>query len=311
MFDAYSTASFRVRNDYTDNLKSGKHLDPLLRFLVDVLGHALARALDLDKEGFTAEHIRSYSIDLADSEPAERDMNWLLIHLFYLILKYIPGLFKMWYLDCPSKQTKNTIQSWMQRFFSPLIISDALDEVVEWAAHQETGDPDTQEIVVKVSKPMHEIMAGYPVDDDAATISLHVPKSYPLDPVDVVSVKRVAVKEDKWQAWLKATKAVIMFGVSLSLFYSPSPLTSPDLILTVPCLSELQPGRRSDRLPPQHLVGHEGPGGVRHLLLHHCAGQDAAGQEVRNMQPLLPPCLPVQVVPEQREKHVSAVSERY
>ncbi|SPQ25399.1 41b5d8ae-620d-42e7-ace4-c6f3d0796fa2 [Thermothielavioides terrestris] len=212
VFDAYSTASFRVRNDYTDNLRSGKHLDPLLHFMVDVLGHGLARALDLDKEGFTAEHIRSYSIDLADSEPAERDMNWLLIHLFYLILKYIPGLFKMWYLDCPSKQTKNTIQLWMQKFFSPLIISDALDEVVEWASNQETGDPDTQEIVVKVSKAMHEITAGYPVDDDAATISLHVPKSYPLDPVDVVSVKRVAVKEDKWQAWLKATKAVIMFG---------------------------------------------------------------------------------------------------
>ncbi|KAL2170259.1 hypothetical protein VTG60DRAFT_5035 [Thermothelomyces hinnuleus] len=212
VFDAYSKASFRVRNDYTDNLKSGKHLDPLLRFLVDVLGHALARALDLDKEGFTAEHIRSYSIDLADSEPAERDMNWLLIHLFYLTLKYIPGLFKMWYLDCPSKQTKNTIQSWMERFFSPLIISDALDEVVEWSSSQEAGDGDTEEIIVKVSKTSREITAGYPVDDDAATISLRVPTSYPLDPVDVVSVKRVAVKEDKWQSWLKATKAVIMFG---------------------------------------------------------------------------------------------------
>ncbi|KAL2193400.1 hypothetical protein P885DRAFT_45414 [Corynascus similis CBS 632.67] len=192
VFDAYSKASFRVRNDYTDNLKSGKHLDPLLRFLVDVLGHALARALDLDREGFTAEHIRSYSIDLADSEPAERDMNWLLIHLFYLILKYIPGLFKMWYLNCPSKQTKNTIQSWMERFFSPLIIADALDEVVEWSSSQEAGDGDTEEVIVKVSKTSREITAGYPVDDDAATISLHVPKSYPLDPVDVVSVKRVA-----------------------------------------------------------------------------------------------------------------------
>ncbi|KAK3897962.1 hypothetical protein C8A05DRAFT_38463 [Staphylotrichum tortipilum] len=212
VFDAYSKASFRVRSDYTENLRAGKQLDPLLRFLVDVLGHALARALDLDKEGFTAEHIRSYSIDLADSEPAERGMNWLLIHLFYLILKYIPGLFKMWYLDCPSKQTKNTVQSWMQRFFSPLIISDALDEVVEWSLQQEKGDGETEEVIVKVSKNSREITAGYPVDDDAATISLHVPTSYPLDPVDVVSVKRVAVKEDKWQSWLKATKAVIMFG---------------------------------------------------------------------------------------------------
>ncbi|KAH6855983.1 hypothetical protein B0I37DRAFT_424801 [Chaetomium sp. MPI-CAGE-AT-0009] len=212
VFDAYSKASFRVRSDYTDNLKSGQHLDPLLGFLVDVLGHALARALDLDREGFTAEHILSYSIDLAESEPAERDMNWLLIHLFYLILKYIPGLFKMWYLECPSKQTKNTVQSWMQRFFSPLVIADALDEVVDWSSKQEKADDETEEVIVKVNKMAREITAGYPVDDDAATISLRVPMSYPLEPVDVVSVKRVAVKEDKWQSWLKATKAVIMFG---------------------------------------------------------------------------------------------------
>ncbi|KAL1843199.1 hypothetical protein VTJ49DRAFT_2750 [Mycothermus thermophilus] len=218
VFDAYSKASFRVRNDYTDNLKSGKHLDPLMAFFVDVLGHAAAKPLDLDRARFNTEHIRSYSIDLADAEPAERDMNWLLIHLFYLVLKYLPGLFKLWYLDCPSKQTRMTIQTWMERFFSPLIIADALDEVVEWSAKQgETsggggGGADAQEVTVKVSKSAREVTAGYPVDDDAATIALRVPKSYPLDPVDVVSVKRVAVKEEKWQAWLMRTKAFIMFG---------------------------------------------------------------------------------------------------
>ncbi|KAL2267324.1 hypothetical protein VTJ83DRAFT_4601 [Remersonia thermophila] len=220
VFDAYSKASFRVRNDYTDNVKSGKHLDPLMAFLVDVLGHAAAKPLNLDRAGFTTEHIRSYSIDLADAELPERDMNWLLIHLFYLVLKYIPGLFKLWYLDCSSNQTRMAIQAWMEKFFSPLIIADALDEVVEWSAKQgETasgsgggGGADAQEITVKVSKSAREVTAGYPVDDDAATIALRVPKSYPLDPVDVVGVKRVAVKEDMWQAWLMGTKAVIMFG---------------------------------------------------------------------------------------------------
>lgn len=199
-------------------------------------------------------------------------MNWLLIHLFYLILKYIPGLFKLWYLDCRSKQTTNTIQSWMQKFFSPLIISDALDEVVAWSLMQEeAADADQQEVIVKVSKTMKEVSAGYPVDDDAATISLRVPTSYPLDPVDVVSVKRVAVKEDKWQSWLKGTKAVMMFGVSSSLPSQPSSVRK-----TLTKTAELQPRRRSRRLPTQHLARAQGPGGVCNLLLHHCAGQDAA-----------------------------------
>ncbi|KAK4465790.1 hypothetical protein QBC42DRAFT_293860 [Cladorrhinum samala] len=213
VFDAYSKASYRVRSDYSENLKQGGHLGPLLGFLSDVLGHALARALDLDKEGFTPDHIRSYSIDLADSEPAERDMNWLLIHLFYLVLKYIPGLFKTWYLDCPSKQTKNTMQSWMGKFFSPLIISDELDEVAAWSANQEAGD-DVEELTIKVNKYQREVNAAYPVDDDTAIITFIVPQSYPLEPVEVLGTKRVAVREDKWQAWIKGIKAVIMFGNS-------------------------------------------------------------------------------------------------
>ncbi|KAK4176466.1 hypothetical protein QBC36DRAFT_8716 [Triangularia setosa] len=214
VFDAYSKASYRVRSDYTENLKKDDHLGSLLGFLADVLGHALARAIDLDKEGFTPEHVRSYSIDLADSEPAERDMNWLLIHLFYLILKYVPGLFKSWYLDCSSKQTKVAIQSWMGRFFSPLIISDLLDEVTEWSANQGDleGGTDAEALEIKVNKPVREITASYPVDDDFATIQIVVPQSYPLDPVNVMSVKRVAIKEEKWQSWLKGIKAVIMFG---------------------------------------------------------------------------------------------------
>ncbi|KAK4226614.1 E3 ubiquitin-protein ligase listerin [Podospora fimiseda] len=213
VFDAYSKASYRVRTDYTENLKQSNHLGPLLGFLSDVLGHALARALDLDKEKFSPEHIRSYSIDLAESEPAERDMNWLLIHLFYLVLKYIPGLFKTWYLDCPSKQTKNTMQTWMGRFFSPLIISDELDEVVTWSSNQETGE-GVEELTIKVNKPQREVVASYPVDDDIATIAFIVPQSYPLDPVEVIGVKRVAVREEAWQSWIKRIKAVIMFGNS-------------------------------------------------------------------------------------------------
>lgn len=214
VFDAYSKASYRVRSDYTENLKKDDLISPLLGFLADVLGHALARAIDLDKEGFTPEHVRSYSIDLADSEPAERDMNWLLIHLFYLILKYVPGLFKSWYLDCSSKQTKVAIQSWMGRFFSPLIISDLLDEVTEWSANQGDleGGTDAEALEIKVNKPVREITASYPVDDDFGMIQIVVPQSYPLEPVDVMSVKRVAIKEDKWQSWLKGIKAVIMFG---------------------------------------------------------------------------------------------------
>ncbi|KAK3391308.1 hypothetical protein B0H63DRAFT_467712 [Podospora didyma] len=212
IFDAYSKASFKVRGDYTDALKEEGHFDPLMNFMFDVLGHSAASPLHLDKEGFTADHIRSYDIKLADAEPEERNMNWLLIHLFYLSLKYMPGMFKTWYINCGSKQTKVAVESWLLKYFSPLAVADALSEVSQWADNQDTSDDDEKELLVKVSNAAREITAGYEVDDEVASMIIRIPSAYPLGTVDVLSVNRVAVDEKSWQSWLKTTQGVIMFA---------------------------------------------------------------------------------------------------
>ena len=126
IFDAYSTSSFKIRNDFTDGLRTENYLGQLLEFTFDVLGHSAAQAIKLDKVNITHEQIKDYNIKLADAETEEQSMHWLLVHLFYLTLKYIPGLFRTWYLDCRSKQTKIAVEAWTEAYFSPLIIDDAL-----------------------------------------------------------------------------------------------------------------------------------------------------------------------------------------
>lgn len=211
LFDAFSTPSVKVRNDFAEHLKTGEFVRPLLDFLFDVLGHSAAHPLNLDKENIGPDRICEYDIGLADSEPGEMSMHWLLAHLYYLTLKYIPGLFKAWYIECRSKQTRIAVESWTTRYFSPLIVADTLEKVQAWADSQETGGDD-KELLVKVSKAAREVTAGYEVDESQAAIVIKVPADYPIGAVAVASLNRVAVTERKWQSWIMTTQGVIAFS---------------------------------------------------------------------------------------------------
>jgi hypothetical protein len=212
VFDTFASSSFKVRTDLTENLKTEKSALPLLDFMFDVLGHSAAHALNLDKENLAPQQIRDYDIKLADTESGEKSMQWLLVHLYYLTLKYTPGLFRSWYIDCRSKQTRIAVESWTTKFFSPLIITDTLDEVQTWADTQEPPAGDEKELVVKVSRTGKEVTAGYEVDEAQAAIVIKVPSSYPIEGVTVSSLNRVAVTERKWQSWIMTTQGVITFS---------------------------------------------------------------------------------------------------
>ncbi|KAI0889156.1 uncharacterized protein GGS22DRAFT_153299 [Annulohypoxylon maeteangense] len=212
VFDSFKAASFKVRSDYADNLKAANYVGPLMEFTFDVLGHSLARPLNLDKANFTTEQIKEYDLKLADAEIEERNMQWLLIHLYYLVLKYVPGLFKAWYLECRSKQTKIAVAGWMTKYFSPIIIKEALADVQEWGRTQEEPAEDEKELKIKVSTPAREITAGYEIDELQASISIRVPQEYPLEGVTVLGINRVAVNEKKWQSWIITTQGIITFS---------------------------------------------------------------------------------------------------
>lgn len=213
VFDAYEGAAHRVRSDYTEDLKTNGAIGPLLEFMFDVLGHSAASPLNLDKEGLTAEDIQTYDIKIGDSLPEEKNMHWLLVHLFYLSLKYAPGLFKTWFLDCRSKQTKIAIEPWMTKYFSPIIVHDAIAEVEKWSKSQDVSDPDEKELTVKVHYAQREISAMYAIDDGGdeqqASILVKIKPNFPLEFVDVVGVNRVACSERTWQSWLRITQGII------------------------------------------------------------------------------------------------------
>lgn len=212
VYDSYTNASFKVRNDYSEVLKTENYIGPLLSFLFDVLGHSAGHPINL--ANFDASKIRHYNMwEANDAETPERNMHWILVNLYYLCLTLTPNLAKTWWVDCKSKQTRIAVESWTEKFFSPLVIQDTMDDVLKWAEEQEVTE-DEKELIVKVSRKSREVFAGYEVDDMMMQIVIRLPTTYPLEGVKVEGVNRVAASEKKWTSWLMITQGVITFSVS-------------------------------------------------------------------------------------------------
>ncbi|KAH9827575.1 FANCL C-terminal domain [Teratosphaeria destructans] len=205
LFDHFTSSSYRVKTDYIDQLKDGTYLSGLLSFTFDFLGHSRGKPIDASKFDI-AEYV-------PDAEPnPERDVQWLLTHLYYLALTHLPSLVKSYYLDVRSRQTSLAVESWTAKYISPLIINASLQAVAEWSEKSVKEDPDYEKMSVKVGMRSKEIGVSYVVDEQTMAIKVVLPETYPLASADVIGVSRVAVKEEKWQSWLRNCRGVITFS---------------------------------------------------------------------------------------------------
>ncbi|PHH56078.1 E3 ubiquitin-protein ligase listerin [Ceratocystis fimbriata CBS 114723] len=211
VFDIYSLSPVAIRSDYTSQLKQHAYFSQLFELLVDILEHARGHYLMLDKMAITPDLITKYDIDIKNRE-GRWDMSRLLTHLCFMSLKFAPDVFRRWYLDLTSKQTRVSLESWTSKYISPLLVDSILDDVSAWAENQESIDDDEKSLNVKVSRSTKEISAGYEIDEVEATISIKIPRNFPLGNVEVVGTNRVGVNDKKWQSWVRSTQGVIMFS---------------------------------------------------------------------------------------------------
>ncbi|RAL66650.1 hypothetical protein DID88_006336 [Monilinia fructigena] len=212
VYDSFSTASWKVRKDYCNHLQSENCIVPFLTFLFDVLGHADGRPLNLEKAHFDESYIRSYDTALADAETNERNLQWLLIHLYHLCLKHTGDLAKNWFSDCQSKQTRQAVEAWTEKYFTPILISDKLDEIEEWASSKEAREGGEKELEIKASRGTRSVFASYEVDETSIQIAIRFPSNYPFYNVKVEGLNRVAVPEKKWRSWLLIVQGAVTFS---------------------------------------------------------------------------------------------------
>ncbi|KGO76600.1 Zinc finger, RING-CH-type [Penicillium italicum] len=204
VFDHFSNASLPVQEYYMASIRENNILIPLLEFTFDFLQKSHGKMIDASKLD-----IRSFEPD--ESESAEKETQWLLVHLYYLCLRYSANMTKNWWIDT-KKRIKGPVEAWSERYISPLVVEDALKSVTDWIVTQDANEERALE--VKISPKTGEIIASIPVDEDSppVAISITLPPAYPLQPALVVGRSRVLVDEKKWKSWLLTIQGVIMFA---------------------------------------------------------------------------------------------------
>ncbi|KAL8734970.1 MAG: hypothetical protein Q9181_003002, partial [Wetmoreana brouardii] len=205
VFDHWNSASDAVKNDYVSAVKDGSYINGLLGLASDFLITSRTRPIDASK--FDIDSYKSNSEDIP-----EKDAQWHLIHLYYLALKNLPTLSKAWWRDGTSRQPQIAVESWTEKHISPLIIASELAAVSAWAPTVATSDTNNQPLTVKTSSSTREITASIPIDEQAMSITITLPPSYPLSRATVSGLHRVGVDEKKWRSWIITTQGVINFS---------------------------------------------------------------------------------------------------
>ncbi len=177
--------------------------------MFEILGHTRGKPIDASQF-----EVKSYPGN--DESSPERDCQHLLIHLYYLCLRYLPSITKAWWIDNPRRTTALTIETWTEKFISPHVITDELATVDEWVRTSSQDDDEARSMKVRVSYKAKEVTASYDVDEQTMQIVIRLPGAYPLRQAVVEGVNRVAFDEKKWRSWLLSTQGIITFSVSPS-----------------------------------------------------------------------------------------------
>ncbi|KAK2739655.1 hypothetical protein FQN57_006487 [Myotisia sp. PD_48] len=204
-FNYLASSSISVREGYISEIKEAQCLNILLDFTFDQLELSQGKLVDASKFP-----IRSF--ELAEAESQEKEIQWGLIHNYYLSLRYLPNLTRSWWVDC-KKRVKTPVETWTQKHISPLVIEDTLDSAREWHSGVDWSTEE-QPLEIKILPKTAEIIGSIEIDDESppTSIAISLPQAYPLHQATVIGRSRVAVDEKKWKAWLLAIQGVILFS---------------------------------------------------------------------------------------------------
>lgn len=116
VYDHWSKSSSALKADYAAALKHGAYLEGLLDFAFDMLINKRSKPFDASQFEVSCYIPRP-------TETAENNTCWLITHLYYLSLKHLPALSKVWWRDTTSRQKVIAVQAWTEKYVCHLLFS--------------------------------------------------------------------------------------------------------------------------------------------------------------------------------------------
>lgn len=216
IFDHFKDTTYSIKAEYISQLKSEGAINSLLDIIfgsVDVSDNNFLKKLvisPLAKQAkATADNclIQDYLVkNGCVGESPNFEMNFLLLHLYYLSFQYLGSLVQQWFNEIRDLQLKNQVEKFSLRYVSPILLSKMLDEV---DAQKDKLVERDENLTIKVNRVINEIKSVYVIDEQTMEMVVRIPETFPLSNVSVEGPVRLGVKENQWKAWLLASQRVI------------------------------------------------------------------------------------------------------
>jgi hypothetical protein len=206
IFQHFEDITFSIRSDYIAQLKELNSIQKLLEFVFDYVRVGDSKLLK--NSIFSLQEIQSYDIKAGiQGESMDSEIQFLLLHLYYLSTKYYGSLVQFWFKGIRDRQLRQQIEKFTVNFVSPSLVTRILDDVTKSKSDLEKR---YENLTIRVNSITGEIKSVYLIDDQTMEMVIKLPKEFPLENVSVEGPLRLGVKEKQWKAWLMAAQSVIL-----------------------------------------------------------------------------------------------------
>ncbi|KAI9307130.1 hypothetical protein BJ944DRAFT_247631 [Cunninghamella echinulata] len=205
MFEHFHDITFKLKQEYTSQLKEADALDKLMVFIFKILNVGAGQGTQ--SFDLTLWDCSTYDLDGFD---ITIDISYSLLasHLYYLALKHVPSLVRNWWVNCKQRQLVIAVEQYTEDHFSNILVSDEM-ALISQPDVKEQLEENENEFKVKALTATNEVAATYCVDEQTMQISIKLPKNYPLQQIQVEGVQKVGVSDKQWRGWMFAIAAVI------------------------------------------------------------------------------------------------------
>ncbi|KAI8382988.1 hypothetical protein BD560DRAFT_385726 [Blakeslea trispora] len=212
MFDHFTNITFKLKQEYTAQLKEKEAVSCLMTALCRIL--SIGQQQSKKPFDLTPWSITEYIVDGFDTA-YETSFLILASHLYYRALTHIPSLVRLWWIDCKNRQVTIAVENYTEKYFSQQLINNEIELVNRPDIKSQLEDNEDNNFTVKTSKGANEVTATYRVDEQNMQIAIKLPSNFPLRQIDVEGVQKVGVNDKQWRGWMFAVSAVIGSQVSL------------------------------------------------------------------------------------------------
>ncbi|KAK6457438.1 uncharacterized protein RJT20DRAFT_127670 [Scheffersomyces xylosifermentans] len=214
IFSHFEDITYSLRAEYIKHLKEKDSIDYLLNYIfeqVDVADNKFLKKLSLEEQVKPSASVESIiqNYDISEGFPAEEftfELKFVLVHLYYLSLRYIGSYVQNWFKEIRDRQLKQKIEKFTVKYVSPILVTKILQEVTTSKEKLEKNDDN---LTIKVNNITNEIRSVYVIDEQTMEMVVKIPHNYPLESVTVEGPLRLGVKDNQWKAWLLASQRVI------------------------------------------------------------------------------------------------------